>query len=108
MATIHGATLNASVNPNGLDTTVKFLYGTDPALASPIEVEASLVLAGNGAVPVAKAIADLSPETNYFFKVSATNSDGTTEGEVLGFTTLADEVVTGAPIVETLAATDVV
>ena len=22
---IHGATLNASVNPNGLDTTVKFL-----------------------------------------------------------------------------------
>jgi hypothetical protein len=106
---IHGATLNASVNPNGLDTTVKFLYGIDAELLSPLELDLPDVLpAGHGDVPVQGAITDLDPETEYFFKVSATNSAGTTEGKVLNFLTLADEVVTGAPIVETLDATDLV
>ena len=108
MATIHGATLNASVNPNGLDTTVKFLYGTDPLLANPIEVDLPAVVpAGHDAIPVQTPITDLDAETTYFFKVSATNSEGTAEGATLDLITPAD-VVTGPPIVETLPATDIV
>src|ERR1035437_8463484 len=106
MATKHGATLNASVNPNGLDTTVKFLLGTDPELTNPIEVNLpDVVPAGHDVVQASAPATDLVAETLYYFKVSATNNEGTTEGDVLGFSTLADGVVTGAPIVETLDAT---
>ena len=107
MTTIHGATLNASVNPNGLDTVVKFLYGTDSALAGASEADLAVVPAGNAAVPVQTLITDLDAETTYYFKVSATNSAGTTDGDILSFITPAD-VITGSPIVETLAATDIV
>ena len=108
MATIHGATLNATVNPNGLDTTVKFLYGTDPALESPIEVDLPAVVpAGHDAVPVSAPITDLVAATTYYFKVSAANSAGSADGDILDFLAPAD-VVTGAPVVETLAATDIV
>ena len=107
MATIHGATLNATVNPNGLDTSVKFLYGTDPALASPDEVDIPVIPAGHDAVPVQAPITDLVAATTYYFKVSATNSAGTSEGDILDFMAPAD-IVTGAPIVETLPATDIV
>jgi hypothetical protein len=110
MTTIHGATLNATVNPNGLDTAVKFLYGTDPALADPTTEEVdlpSVVPAGHDAVPVSAPITDLDAATTYYFKVSAMNSEGTTEGDILDFMAPAD-VVTGLPVVETLAATDIV
>jgi hypothetical protein len=105
MATIHGATLNGSVNPNGLDTTVKFLYGTEPTLSTPTELDLPLIPAGHDAVPVSAPVTDLVAETTYYFKVSATNSEGTTEGDILNLITPAD-VVTGPPIVETLPATD--
>lgn len=111
MATNHGATLNATVNPNGLDTTVKFLIGTDPLLAGPDTEEIDLpavVPAGQIAVPVSTPVTDLVPETTYFFKVSAVNSAGSADGEILNFLTPADVVVTGIPVVETLAATDIV
>jgi hypothetical protein len=104
---IHGATLNASVNPNGLDTSVKFLYGTDEELSTPTELEVPVVPAGHDAVPVQGAVTDLDGETNYFFKVVATNDEGTSEGNVLNFITPIT-VVTGSPIVETLEATDIV
>ena len=104
---IHGATLNASVNPNGLDTVVKFLYGTDPALAGASEADLAVVPAGNSAVSVQISVNNLLAATTYYFKASATNSAGTTDGDILSFVTPAD-VITGAPIVETLAATDIV
>ena len=105
MAAIHGATLNATVNPNGLDTTVKFLYGTDPSLVGALEVDLPLVPAGQGVVPIQTTITGLDAVTTIYFKVSATNSAGTTDGDILNFLTLID---TGSPVVETLAATDIV
>jgi hypothetical protein len=105
MAVIHGATLNASVNPNGLDTSVKFLYGTDALLADAVELKVSDVPAGRDAVLVNGLVTDLKADTTYFFKVSATNSEGTSEGLILSFATPVD---TGLPIVETLPSTDLV
>ena len=106
--TIHGATLNALVNSNGLETTVKFLFGTDETFSSPLEVEAQALPAGHDPVSVEAKITDLLPETIYYFKVSATNSEGTSEGKVLDFLTPADEVSVGVPVVETLDATNIV
>lgn len=110
MATLHGATLNGSVNPGNLDTTVQFVYGTDAALldSTTLTLDATPVPAGNAVVPVSVPVTDLLATTVYFFKVNATNSLGTAEGAILSFTTLADEVVTAIPVVETLPATDVV
>ena|ERR1035437_2418667 len=106
---IHGATLNGTVNPNGLDTTVKFLYGTDPSLVGALEVDLPAVVpAGYDVVPVSVSITDLVAATTYYFIVNATNSEGSTDGAVLDLVTPADVVVTGAPVVETLPATDIV
>jgi hypothetical protein len=107
MPTIHGATLNASVNPNGLDTGVKFLYGTDPSLALPSETDQVIIPAGHDAVPASAPISGLDADTTYYFKVSAVNDEGITEGDILNFATPVD-VVVGPPIVETLPATDLV
>jgi hypothetical protein len=108
MATvIHGATLNASVNPNGLDTQVKFLYGTDPLLGDAVEIDLPVIPAGHDAVSVQAPITDLVADTTYFFKVSAANDEGTTDGDVLDFATPVD-VITGVPVVQTLPATDVI
>ncbi|MGD0341297.1 MAG: hypothetical protein ABSA76_06290, partial [Bacteroidales bacterium] len=83
MATNHGATLNGTVNPNGLDTTVKFLYGIDPTLVNPIEVDvADVIPAGHDVVSVEAPVTDLLEDTTYYFKISAENSAGIAEGLV--------------------------
>jgi hypothetical protein len=106
MATKHGATLNGTVNPNGLDTTVKFLYGTDPELVGALEVDLPEdIPAGKIAIPVSVPVTDLDAETTYYFKVSAENAEGKAEGTILDFLT---PVSTDIPTVETLPATDLV
>jgi hypothetical protein len=66
-----------------------------------------VIPAGNSAVPVQAPITDLVAATTYYFKVSAANSAGSADGDILDFLAPAD-VVTGAPVVETLPATDIV
>ena len=82
------STLNATINPNGTTTTAKFQsgptnsYGTDTTIAlSPdndtLPQAATLTLTG------------LTPGATYHFRVSATNSAGTTNGTDLTFTTIS-------------------
>ncbi len=70
------ATLNASVNPNGLATAVQVDYGTDPALGSSL----SLAFTANDTAshPVQAALSGLSPDTVYYYRVTAVNIDGAT------------------------------
>ena len=88
------ATFNASVNPNGASTTASFDYGTATgvypnnvvAVQSPVITTTSITAAPT-----------LSVNTQYFYRATATNSAGTTNGSEVNFWTLAN--VPSAPTV---------
>jgi hypothetical protein len=65
--TSSGATLNATVNPNGSDTMVYFQYGTSTAYTSqttPIDIGS-----GSTAVPVGIALSGLASNTTYHYRL---------------------------------------
>jgi plastocyanin len=93
------ATLNGSLNPHGLTTTVSFQYGTTTAYGSTTPMQTQ---AGNTYRDIAANISGLSPNTLYHFRIVATNSAGTRFGGDRTFTTLS---VTGAPVATTNPAT---
>jgi hypothetical protein len=95
------ATLNGSVNPNGLTTTVHFQYGTTTSYGS---TTANQTFTGNTTRNVAANISGLSASTTYHFRIVATNTAGTRFGSDRTFTTLSP---TGAPVVTTNPATNV-
>ena len=96
------ATLNGTVNPNGLATTYQFEYG--PTTSYGTKVPATPGSAGSGTSGVAKTfwIGDLSVGSTYHYRIVATNSGGTTFGEDRSFTTLNT-----APVVSTGEASSV-
>jgi uncharacterized protein (TIGR02145 family) len=82
------ATLNGSVNPNSLLTTVTFEYGlttdygfTSTALESP--------LSGDSYESVTTALTGLNPGTTYHIKIKVTNDLGTKYSDDMTFTTYA-------------------
>jgi hypothetical protein len=80
------ATLNGSLNPEGIETEFHFEYGTGSGsyeFETPVESAGS----GVGATPVSASPSGLQPGTQYYFRLSATNAEGTTHGEELTFTT---------------------
>jgi multidrug efflux pump subunit AcrA (membrane-fusion protein) len=82
------ATLNASVNPGGDDTSYRFQYGLS---ASNLNLGTSSVDAGsgNGPVSVSIGVTGLQPGQTYYFRVVAQNSGGTTDGAELTLATTA-------------------
>ena len=95
------ATLNGSVDPHGLTTTIHFQYGTTTSYGL---TTASQSKSGNTYQSVSANISGLSASTTYHFRIVATNSSGTRYGSDRTFTTLS---ATGAPVVTTNAATNV-
>ena len=93
------ATLNGSLNPHGLTTTVSFQYGTTTAYGSTTPMQTQ---AGNTYRDIAANISGLTPNTVYHFRIVATNSAGTRFGGDRTFTTLS---VTGPPVATTNPAT---
>jgi uncharacterized repeat protein (TIGR03803 family) len=85
----NGATLNATVNPNGWDTKVYFIWGQNyPSNSTPI----TDVGAGTNSVNVSSFITGLAPGTTYYYEVVASNSLGTSYGAEGSFV-----VALGAP-----------
>ena len=81
----HGATLEAGIYPNGLDTSWWIEYGTDNSYGQqtrPTDI-------GSGAVPAAVTgyLSHLDPGTTYHYRLVAQNSLGTTYGYDYSFTT---------------------
>lgn len=95
-ADIHdqGATLQASVNPNGSSTAVAFEYGPTPALGQ-MATAVPAQLTGTGETPVAAVLAGLLPGKAYHFRVVATSAGGVRNGEILTFTTTAAATLSG-------------
>jgi hypothetical protein len=82
--TSSSATLNGTVDPHGLTTTVYFQYGTT---ASYGHVTAGQSKTGNTYQAVAANISGLSASATYHFRMAATNSAGTVYGGDRAFTT---------------------
>jgi hypothetical protein len=81
------ATLNGTVNPEGLAVTeCKFEYGTSSAYGSTKPCEGSIPTDGNDH-PVTAALTGLDLGATYHFRVVATNANGTNESNDETFTT---------------------
>ena len=93
------ATLNGSLNPHGLTTTVSFQYGTTTAYGSTTPMQTQT---GNTYRDIAANISGLSPNTVYHFRIVATNSAGTRFGGDRTFRTLT---LNGPPVATTNPAT---
>ncbi len=78
--------LNGTVDPNGLPTSIFFEYGdrTDnlDQMTAPEDVGSS-----EGVVPKWASIAGLQPDTTYFFRIVAVSGEQRVEGSVLSFHT---------------------
>jgi hypothetical protein len=81
----NSATLNGLVNPNGLSTTAKFLYGTTTNYGSVMNVSGTL--SGTNATNVSVGLTGLSTGTTYHYALVATNSAGSAQGADQSFTT---------------------
>ena len=95
------ATLNGSLDPHGLTTTVYFQYGTTTSYGLSTAPQSRT---GNTYQNVAANIRTLTANTVYHFRIVATNSAGTRYGSDRTFTTLS---ATGPPVVTTNPATNV-
>jgi hypothetical protein len=98
LVTSSGATLNSTVNPNGLSTTIQFEYGLTASYGSTTTSGNIGTTSGS----YATAITGLSPNTLYHFRIVATSSGGTGNGADLTFTTSASA---NPPTATTQAAT---
>ncbi|MFH1232104.1 MAG: DUF6531 domain-containing protein [Planctomycetota bacterium] len=96
--TYNSAKLNGTVNPNGLDVTCCYFdYGTSQSYGSEQNVS-PLPECGTSPVSVFANISSLSADTLYNFRVVATNTEGSTNGSNLTFTTLvAPPAQVGSP-----------
>ena len=81
------AVLNGGVNPEGSATNYWFEFGTTEALGS--KTSEGSVGSGSSEVPVEGALSGLTPNTKYFFRVSAESAGGLSHGLILSFTTEA-------------------
>jgi hypothetical protein len=78
------ATLNGSVDPHGLSTSVHFQYGTSTSYGS---TTANQTKTGNTYQSVSANISGLSASRTYHFRIVGTNSGGTRYGSDRTFTT---------------------
>jgi len=84
------ATLNGTVNPNGLFTTATFQIGTAANLAGARTLFETTLPAGTTVRPVSRNPGGLNPNTKYYFRVVAQNAENAIPqtGKILFFTTL--------------------
>lgn len=98
------ATLNATVNPNGMATTVYFMWGTSSSLAGAAKTPDQAIGAGVANVSVAAPLSGLVMATTYYYQVVATTAAGTSKGAIMPCTTGSPGA---APTVQTVPPTSI-
>jgi phosphodiesterase/alkaline phosphatase D-like protein len=93
----NGAIIAAVVNGQGLQTSYAFEVGTSAGSYGPA-IEVGNVPSGAGEQSVTLALNGLAPGTTYHYRVTATNLDGTRQGEDRTFTTGSTGTLTTAPL----------
>jgi len=85
---VRTATINGSINPNYLPTTVTFEWGTTTGYGNTTAIQD----AGNenSVVSVSESLLGLTPGTIYHYRINATNELGTTQSNDMTFRTLGD------------------
>ncbi len=97
------ATLIATVNPNGEDTGVRFLYGPTPSYGQETAVQP--IGSGTSPVPVSAPVTGLEPDTPYNYAVRATSPYGANTGGNVGFVTLPGPLATTGGVLSATATT---
>lgn len=77
--------LKGRANPMGLDTGVWFEYGLTSDLGA--RVGEQTIASGTAEVPFTHTVAQLLPNTVYFYRAVAKNAIGTSMGEIISFRT---------------------
>jgi hypothetical protein len=81
----NAATLSGTVSTNGLQTSYGFEIGTEPGNYGPATGLGSI--GGAATEEVRLTLSELQPGTTYYYRVTATNADGTVQGQSESFTT---------------------
>src|SRR5258705_12510555 len=101
----NSAAVYGSVNPNGLATTVYFQYGTTTAYGSTTASQS----AGSGttAVGSSASLGSLTASKTYHYRLVASNSQGTSYGADMMFTTAATTDTTAPTVPNSMTASAV-
>ncbi|HYS42696.1 MAG TPA: hypothetical protein VEM32_01840, partial [Geobacteraceae bacterium] len=83
------ATLNGTVNPEGLATTYQYQFGTTTAYGTNVPASPASAGSGTTAVSEPQSVTGLTPSTTYHYRLTASNAAGTSNGADQSFTTLA-------------------
>jgi len=91
-----GATIAGTVTTNGLQTDYGFELGTEPGVyGAPTGLGS---IGGELSETVSTTLVELQPATTYYYRVTATNADGTAQGEPETFTTPGFPSLLSAPL----------
>jgi hypothetical protein len=83
-----GATLTGSVNPRGVPTTYRFVYGKTSTYGHSTAVHSAG--SGTSSQPPSAAVTGLAPATKYHYRIEALSKGGKTVGADRTFTTTDD------------------
>jgi len=81
------ATLNGTVNPNGVSTSAYFQYGTDASYGATTAAQSMGSMTSD--TPFGMAVSGLSCGASYHFRAVGTNAGGSGNGSDMTFTTAA-------------------
>ncbi len=76
-----GATLHATINPEGLETTYYFEYGPTDSYGFKVPVRAEHIDPGEEDIEVSAPVSDLGPSHAYHFRATAKNGAGLVRGD---------------------------